>query len=262
MTKRLTCYCLLVLLPYIDIGAQSGGLNPPTANSPDPTATISAEQAQERDIYYKKALAKFLAQDYSVARAYITIALETDPNYAPAYATLAEIELGLGNIDEALIAAEQAVKTDPTLVTAYIARGKGALKQENPKKALKDAEKALTLAPDNADAKQLLADASEKAKTLSAENETTKDDKGSDKKQTALQRQAEEQGMLPAAIAKANKQQYDAALKDFGEIISLDPNFKTVLPTRTYVYARRQTYRGISRFITGYFARRTIRRCL
>ncbi len=86
-------------------------------------------------------------------------AVQEREGYAPALRRLAEVDVELGRLPQALGAAEMAVKADPGDASSHLVMGKVALAEGDLEQAIKEGEAALGIIANSAPAKLIIADA-------------------------------------------------------------------------------------------------------
>jgi tetratricopeptide (TPR) repeat protein len=86
-------------------------------------------------------------------------AINEKQGFGPALRRLAEVDLELGRLPQALAAAETALKSDPTDIASHLVMGKVALAENDLDQALTEGKAALGIVANSAQAKLLVADA-------------------------------------------------------------------------------------------------------
>jgi tetratricopeptide (TPR) repeat protein len=147
MTRILFTFLILACVIQKSWAQTDMGNNSSTASATMPVSPSTAAN-EERDLYYKKGTEKLVSGDYNIARAYFTLALESDPNYVAAMGGMAKAENALGEHSNAIQYCDNALAKDARNADALLQRALARNKIGEYAKALLDCDLVLKLAPE------------------------------------------------------------------------------------------------------------------
>jgi len=157
-------------------------------------------------------------------------AIETDPNYAKAYAQRAAIYIDWEQYLKALMESEQAIKLDPNLAWGFNFRGVARAGLTNYQEAIQDFNKALELAPKYA---WPYCNRSWAYFRLRNYHESLKDANKAIELAPEFSMAYFRRGMALASLSK-----FQDAIKDFNKAIELDPTFSLSFLHRGYTFLK------------------------
>lgn len=135
------------------------------AHQLDQEAIICYRQARTLDAedprwaYFLARLLAFKGVELEPARDLFLEVIELRPDYAAAHLRLAETELRLGRLDDAIAEYRRALSLDKTFARAHLGLGQALLRQGDPSAAMASLERAHELVPEDATALFALAQA-------------------------------------------------------------------------------------------------------
>lgn len=213
MTRTITAF-LLLFFSALCLGQPTGGNDLVKVND---TPNLNIDQ---RVLWYQKAQTKIDEENFEVARAYFTVAIELDGSYAQAYYGRGLAKAALGDYLDAIKDYDKAIELDPNFVDAHIARSESNAARNNFDAAMEDLSEAIAENPNSKEALHTKGKLQLKLGDYQGALSSFDDALSLDDQYAAA--------FNDRAKAKAAVGQYDDAVKDFKKAMILDPSYKDV----------------------------------
>jgi tetratricopeptide (TPR) repeat protein len=147
--RRLSLLLALIGLAgcCVSPGAPASSLSPLRLPTRVPATLAPAPTSVSARDYYEAGLACREAGDVECALRFFALAIESDPNFAPAYVARGGVHLAQGRLDLALADADGVVAVDPEDASAYTLRGEVLRQMDRPGEASAAFDQAVALDP-------------------------------------------------------------------------------------------------------------------